>query len=122
MAERLSPWTLDSRCPVCGAIETIDHVLNRCRFHIIIFDTLDKCWEPVVVYYRSHAARSIPLQHTFSTPLGIMLWSALAAHWSFCNSLIKRGVGSYGRFLSIWIKFIALLAVWEPLSRYSEVF
>ena len=40
VAERLSPWTQDSRCPVCGATETIDHALNSCRFHIIIFDTL----------------------------------------------------------------------------------
>ena len=71
---------------------------------------------------RSHAARSIPLQHTFSTPLGLMLWTALAAHWSFCTSLIKGGVSSYDGLMPIWIKLIALLAVWEPLSRYSEVF
>ena len=51
-----------------------------------------------------------------------MQWTALAAHWSFRNSLIQGGVGSYDGFLSVWIKFIALLAVWEPLSRYSEVF
>ena len=91
VAERLSPWTQDSRCPVCGATETTDHALNSCRFHIIIFDTPDKCWDAVVVDRGPPAARSIPLQHTFSTPLGIMLWTALAAHWSFRNSLIRGG-------------------------------
>ena len=122
VAERLSPWTQDSRCPVCGTTETIDHALNSCRFHIIIFDTLDKCWDTVVADNKPHAARSLPLQTTFSTPLGIMMWTALAAHWSFRNSLIRGGIGSYDGFLSVWIKFVALLAVWEPISRYSDVF
>ena len=94
VAERLSPWTQDSRWPVCGATKTIDHALNSCRFDIIIFDTLDKCWDTVVVDHKPHAARSLPLPNRFSTPLGIMMWTALAAHWSFRNSLIRGGVGS----------------------------
>ena len=71
---------------------------------------------------KPHAARSLPLPTTFSTPLGIMMCTALAAHWSFHNSLIRGGIGSYDGFLSVWIKFVALLTVWEPISWYSDVF
>ena len=29
VAKRLSSWTRDSRCPVCGVVETTDHALYR---------------------------------------------------------------------------------------------
>ena len=70
----------------------------------------------------SYLARTLLLQLSFKEPVGIMRWTAQAAHWSFRNSLVQGGTGSYDGFLSVWIKFIALLSLWEPLSRFSGVF
>ena len=42
--------------------------------------------------------------------------------WCCVVVSIRVEVGSYDGFLSIWIRFVALLAVREPISRYSDVF
>ena len=77
---------------------------------------------PSALCWCAQGWRTNTLQPTLKCPPPPLMWMALAAHWSFRNSLIRGGIGSYDGFLSVWIKFVALLAVWEPLSRYSDVF
>ena len=79
-AERLSPWTKCSKCLVCGALETLHHSLNSCGFHVLIFDSFEKCWAPVTQRSVQYNVRCIPSTLSFSTPLGIMVWVARAAH------------------------------------------
>ena len=69
-----------------------------------------------------YLACTLPRHLSFSEPLGIMTWTAQAAHCSMRNSLLCGGLPSYESFLSIWIKFVALMCIWEPLQRYFEVF
>ena len=45
VAERLSPWTQDSTCPLCRAVETLDHALGGCLFHKVMTAVLTKVWE-----------------------------------------------------------------------------
>ena len=52
VAERLSPWTQDSSCALCRAVETLDHALGDCLFHKFMFALLKKVWEPLHVQGR----------------------------------------------------------------------
>ena len=121
-AERLSSWTKSSKYPVCGALETLHHSLNACRFHVLIFDSLEKCWAPVTQGGVRYNVRCIPTVLSSSTPLGIMVWVARAAHWSLRNSLLRGGQPSSEAFLTVWTKTIQVVALWEPLQRFSGVF
>ena len=49
VVERLSSWTQNSSCPLCGLVETLDHALGSCLFHKVAFGDLKKIWEPLQV-------------------------------------------------------------------------
>ena len=54
MAERLSPWTKDSSCPLYRAVETLDHVLGDCLFYKFMFALLKKVWEHLQIQGRQY--------------------------------------------------------------------
>ena len=88
--------------PVFGQQETVSHALSSCLFHIVIYDALDKgCPPPPKVHGVVYTARTLPREYSFSHPVGIMTWAALAAHWSLRNSLLKGGSASFDAFLNI---------------------
>ena len=66
VAECLSSWTRVSYCLVCGVLESFDHALYHCNFHLLIFDTLDKCWHPVDKGSSTYLVRTLPLHLSFS--------------------------------------------------------
>ena len=95
---------------------------TKCRFHILAFDTLEKCWPPFSHAGRQYNMRAIPPVFSFSHPVGIMVWAAQAAHWSLRNSLRRGGHPTFEAFLTIWGKIIHLLSQWEPMSKFSDIF
>ena len=107
---------------MCGALETVHHALNACHFHVPIFDSLEKCWEPFVHKGQTFNIRAIPDLLSFSHPLGVMVWVARSAHWSLRNSLAQGGVPAFDSFLTIWGKMVHVVSQWEPLSKFGEVF
>ena len=66
--------------------------------------------------------RSIPMTLSFSHPLGIMVWTARAAHWTMLNSLLKGGMPTFATFLTVWMRTRESVASWEPLSNFLAVF
>ena len=87
VAERLSSWTHDPSCPLCGSVETLDHALGGCLFHKVIFAVLKRIWEPLRIQGQQYECGAIPMLHSFGTPQGIAQWSALAAHWTLRNTM-----------------------------------
>ena len=122
VAERLSPWTRDSACPLCRSVETLDHALGGCLFHRVMTAVLKKVWEPSHVKGNQYECRNIPIRYTFGSPQGIAQWAALAAHWTFRNTYRRGGMATLDALLTIWVKLTALLVGWEPLSEYSHAF
>ena len=121
VAERLSSWTKNPKCPICGINESISHALSLRRFHVVCFDALEKGRAPVQIGEMQHSARTLPKESSFTHPLGIMTSTALAAHWSPRNSML-RGVASLETFLNIWIQFVGTVMAWEPLAKFSAAF
>ena len=122
VAERLSPWTEDSTCPPCKAVETVDHALGGCLFHKVMTAVLQQVCEPVHIKGQQYESGNIPTCYTFGSPQGIAQWAALAAHWTFRNTYRRGGMPTLDALLTIWVKFTALLVGWEPLAEYSQVF
>ena len=44
---------------MCGALETVSHALNSCRYHVIIFDAPSKCSELPVVNGSTYTAQQL---------------------------------------------------------------
>ena len=113
VAERLSSWTQDPSCPLCGSVETLDHALGDYLFHKVIFVVLKNIWEPLQVQGLQYECGTVPVLHSFGTPQGIAQWSALAA---------PGGMATLEALLTIQIRFTSLLVSREPLSEFSHVF
>ena len=119
VADRLSSWTKCSKCPICGQLETASHALSSCRFHVVIYDALEKGWAPPTIQGVTHSTRSLLREHSFSHRVGIMTWTPLAAHWSPRNSVLKGGLASFDAFLAIWMKSVGTLVAWD-LVVYTD--
>ena len=120
VGDRLKFWTQQPNCPVCHRLETVEHAVQSCALHPLIHDPIDKCWEIPPNAQAVKSVESLPQAKSLQHPAGVMLWVARAAHWSVRHTDLHEAVVTYDLFLDTWIKLVALVAIWEPLAKFSQ--
>ena len=114
-------WTHEPLCPICQVLETVDHALEGCRFHPIIADLFEHIWAPMVRDNKQHSFRKLPAVLTLSTPQGIMLWTARAAHCSLrCAVRQNVALASFDAFLQRRIELVDRVSGWQGLSPRAD--
>ena len=113
----------EPQCPICHSWETVEHALYVCCFHAMILDVMDQAWSPVVQGNAHHTAHTLPTSLSLATHLGVMLWTARAAHWLlWCSVHWNSSVPTFENFVKIWITFVEKIANWQGLSPLTDVF
>ena len=117
VGERLMSWTHEPPCPICHKFETVDHALSGCQFHALVYDALDQSWAPVTRGNKRHTVHTLPVALTLATPVGIMLWTARAAHWSLrCATCQNAAAPTFEAFIKALVTFVEKVAAWQGLS------
>ena len=105
------------QCPPDGAAETIDHTLSTCRFLLVAFNTISKCFLPLSIDGATVSSvqdlMSLYLDTTFEVPAGIMAWLAIMVNWE-CRCMASTKVPTWHQFMHLWI---SSLTTWTKLPH-----
>ena len=83
---------------------------------MVIFDTLDKYWEPMTRGSRAYSSCTLQAQLLSTKPLGIVTWTAQAAQWSMLSFLLRGGLPSYDN------SFLSELSLKHFMGASLEIF
>ena len=87
------------------------------------FDAPDHSRAPVTRGNTRHSVRTLLVALTLATPLGIMLWSARAAHWSLrCATRQNAAVPTFEAFITAWVTFVEKVTAWQGVSPLTDAF
>ena len=60
-----------------------------------------------------------PLEHTFSTTPGLVLWAARKAHWATRCSAAPSNGPTFEQYVQRWLQELKTLLVWQPLKAHQ---
>ena len=85
---RLAYWQpTGTACPICGLLQTTQHALTACKYFSVAALVASHCMGPAATNHGPEMDPTIILwdqpELSLTTPLGITLWSAVRAAWSY---------------------------------------
>ena len=115
---RLDPWLHTSACPLCGARETVFHALHNCAFYARTHEFMVECFGEWRVNGKTGRRMHLPLEHTFNTTPGLVLWTARKAHWAPRCSAAPNNEPTFERYVHRWLHELKALLMWQPLKAH----
>ena len=103
---------------MCGARETVFHTLRKCAFYARTHRFMVECFGEWRVNGKTGRWMHFPLEHTFSTTLGLILWAARKAHSATCCLAAPNNTPTFEQYVHRWLQELKTLLTWEPLKGH----
>ena len=94
------------------------HALQNCAFYVRTHKFMVECFGEWRVNGKTGRWMHFPLEHTFNTTPGLVLWTARKAHWATRCSAAPSNEPTFEQYVQRWLQELKTLLVWQPLKAH----